>query len=161
MFTEPEGGYGSTMTIFDELRTDHDTQRTLADLVLETSGDSEGRTELTARLGRELRAHAASEEKHFYSSLMSHDPTIEKARHSVHEHEQLDELLETVETSPFDSPRWLTHARSLVEKLRHHLEEEEHEVFQQAGRVLSEKEKDQLGAAYRREMTERLSERTS
>lgn len=145
------------MTIFDELRSDHDAQRTLGDLALKTSGASEGREELAARLAAQLRAHAAAEEKHLYSVMLRHDQTIEKARHSVHEHEELDELLEKVEATPHDSPGWLTHARSLVEKVRHHLDEEEREVFQQAGRVLSNAEKADLGVAYRRDMDERLS----
>ena len=43
-----------TTTIFEALRSDHDTQRTLVDLLTSTEGDSDGRRELFDRLKAEL-----------------------------------------------------------------------------------------------------------
>ena len=82
------------MTIFEALRADHDTQRTLIDLLCKTEGDSEGRQELFDKVRLELSAHAKAEERHFYVPLMEVDMTQEKARHSVAEHHELDEMIE-------------------------------------------------------------------
>lgn len=139
------------MTIFDALREDHDKQRTLTGLLTQTHGDSEGREELFQRLKRELEEHAAAEERHFYIPLMEHDLTQEKSRHSIAEHHEIDELVKKLEQTEYESPAWLATARELREKVEHHLDEEEKEVFQLAGRVLSDNQKQSLGQSYRKE----------
>lgn len=142
-------------TIFEELRADHEKQRTLVDILVKTAGDSEGRRELFAKLRKELEDHAAAEERHFYVPLMEADLTQEKARHSVAEHHELDELLEKLEETDYSSSGWLPTAKKLAERLVHHLDEEEHEVFQMAGKVLDDAEQKELGAEYRSGMEER------
>lgn len=144
------------MNIFEALRKDHDTQRELADALIETHGDSARRDELFTRLKAELAAHADAEERHFYVPLMQHDLTQEKSRHSVAEHHALDELVEELEATDYSSPAWLVTAKKLHHKVFHHLEEEEHEVFQLAGKALTDTQKDTLAGAYRTEMNTRL-----
>ena len=53
------------MNIFEALRISHVTQRALADLLLQTAGDSTERGSLFKELKRELKAHAAAEERFF------------------------------------------------------------------------------------------------
>ena len=143
------------MTIFDELRTDHEHQRRLIGELVDTHGDSDERRRLLAELTAALAAHAAAEERHFYTELMQFDATQEKARHSVHEHEQLDDLVEALEGYDRTAPAWLETARDLEHKLTHHLDEEEAEVFPMAGKVLDDDQKAGLGAAYRSMMDDR------
>ena len=140
------------MTIFEALRESHDTQRQLLDLLVETSGDSEGREELFDRLKAELDHHAVAEERHFYVPLMQVDLTQEKSRHSVAEHHEMDELVEELESTDRSSPAWLATARTLRERVLHHLDEEEQEVFQMAGKVLTETQKTDLASSYRGEV---------
>ncbi|WP_230969820.1 hemerythrin domain-containing protein [Nitrogeniibacter aestuarii] len=144
------------MNIFEALREDHDTQRELADALIQTHGDSDKRDALFTRLKNELSAHADAEERHFYVPLMQHDLTQEKSRHSVAEHHELDELVEMLETTDASSPAWLVTAKKLHHKVFHHLAEEEHEVFQLAGKALSETQKESLAGAYRQEMNKRI-----
>ena len=148
-------------TIFEALRADHDTQRTLIDLLVKTSGDSDGRNEFFERLTAELEAHAGAEERYFYVPLMEHDMTQEKARHSVAEHKELDEFVERLSTTDMSSPQWLKIARDLAERLKHHLDEEEVEVFPVAGKVLSDDEKSSLADDYNEDMKRRRSDRGS
>ncbi|HJL17574.1 MAG TPA: hemerythrin domain-containing protein [Sandaracinaceae bacterium LLY-WYZ-13_1] len=140
----------SENTIFDELRADHDTQRTLMDLLEKTEGDSEGRRELFGRFKRALRAHAAAEERVFYRALLDHGMTQERARHSMKEHAEADELLEDLENRPMDDPGWLPTLRKLVEANRHHVDEEEEEVFPLAGRVLDGDAQRRMASRFRR-----------
>jgi hemerythrin-like domain-containing protein len=140
------------MNIFQALREDHDKQRRLIELLVQTQGDSEGRDELFERLRSELTRHAAAEERHFYVPLMQHDSTQEKARHSVAEHHEIDEAIEALQTTEYSSPAWLTKARQLGELVEHHLEEEEQEVFQVAGKVLSDTDKSRLARDYQQAM---------
>lgn len=144
-------------TIFEALREDHDRQRTLLDRLVETHGDSEGRRELFTTLKHELENHAAAEERHFYTPLLKSDLTQDKARHSIHEHEEIDEMVEALESLDRSSPAWLIKAKDLREMVQHHLDEEEQEVFQLAGRALSDKQKEALTddfRAHRRELDE-------
>jgi hemerythrin superfamily protein len=91
-------------TIFEALRTDHDTQRTLVDLLTRTKGASDGRAELFTRLKDQLQAHAAAEERYFYVPLIERDLTQDKARHSVAEHKELDDYIERLEGYDLSAP---------------------------------------------------------
>lgn len=140
------------MNIFEALREDHATQRTLVDLLIKTHGDSEDRDELFNKLKTELKAHAAAEERCFYIPLMEHDLTQEKSRHSVAEHHEIDEMLEQLEETDYSSPGWLVEAKNLHHRVHHHLDEEEHEVFQMGGKVLTDDQKTSLAYDYQQEM---------
>ncbi len=143
------------MNIFEALRADHDYQRELLDELMETEGASDERKRIFLILKKVLSDHALAEERHFYVPLMKHDATQEKARHSVAEHHELDELVETLEKTDMSSAGWLANAKKLAHKLRHHLEEEEVEVFPLAGKTLNAGQKLELGESYRNEMGER------
>ena len=147
----------SQRTIFDVIRDDHETQRTLVSLLTETEGGSAGRAELWPRLKRELQAHAGAEERFFYVPLMEHDMTQEAARHSVAEHKELDDFIEQLDSYDMSGPQWLRTARQLAERLTHHLDEEEIEIYPVAGRVLSDAEKTSLGSEYVEDMERRRS----
>lgn len=140
------------MTLFEALREDHDTQRTLLGLLIKTHGDSDGREELFEKVKKALTSHAAAEERALYIPMMELDMTQEKARHSVAEHHEIDELVEELEDMDFSSPGWLAAAKKLQELVTHHLDEEEQEVFQLAGRALSDDAKARLADTYRDEM---------
>jgi len=139
-------------TIFEALRDDHEIQRTLIGILVDTHGDSNGRREIFHKVRRELRAHAAAEERYFYVPLMESDTTQDQARHSVAEHKELDDYLEQLEQYDRTAPQWLVTARQLADRLIHHLDEEETEVFPVAGRVLSDDDKAKLAEDYRADM---------
>lgn len=140
-------------TVFELLRESHDKQRTLLRLVGKTHGDSRGRRELFERLATELREHAAREEHVLYSKMLGVDMSRDKARHSVHEHEEIEELTARLEQMSNASSGWLSVFQTLSDKVLHHLEEEEHGAFQLAGRALDDTQK----AALAREL-ERVRE---
>ncbi|WP_291726119.1 hemerythrin domain-containing protein [Bernardetia sp.] len=135
-------------TIFEALRKDHDIQRDLADKLIQTSGDTEERRSLYKQLKHELKIHADGEERHFYIPLFEDEKTQEHARHGVAEHHEMDELMEKLDETDMSSPAWLTYAKQLQDKVHHHLKDEEHTIFQLAGKVLSEKQKGSLANDY-------------
>jgi hypothetical protein len=147
-----------TMTIFEAIREDHEIQRTLIDLVTKTTGSSDGRDELWTRLKGELEAHAAAEERYFYVPLMEHDMTQDTARHSVAEHKELEDFVEQLDGYDMSGSQWIQTADELRERLIHHLDEEEKEVFPVAGKVLTADEKTSLADEYRSDMERRKAE---
>ena len=64
----------------------------------------------------------------------------------------MDELIEELEETDYSSPGWIATAKKLEEKLIHHLDEEEQEVFQMAGKVMTEGQKSSLAKEYREAM---------
>ncbi len=139
------------MNIFDSLRTDHNKQRYLLDRLIETSGDSTERDNIFQKIKSELSIHANAEERFFYVPLFQHDLTQDMSRHSVAEHHELDELVETLEQTDYSSSAWLIEAKKLHDRVNHHLDEEEQQIFQLAGKVLSDKEKVDLAKDYMQE----------
>lgn len=147
------------MNIFEALRLSHDTQRGLATQLLATEGDTPRRTELFRELKHELAAHAAAEERCFYAPLIEFDSTMAQARHGMAEHHEMDELVDQLNKIEPSSPAWLAHFRKLRDKVFHHLDDEEHAIFQLAGKVLPEGKKNSLAKAYEEEFaTFRLGE---
>ena len=144
------------MNIFEQIRKDHDTQRDLLDKLVDTSGDSKKRDEIYKALKKELEIHADGEERHFYKPLISNDMMQEKARHGIAEHHEIDELLEKLDDTEYESSAWLKIAKQLKEKVEHHLEDEEHVFFQLAGKVFTEKEKTSLAKDYTNYMEQNL-----
>ncbi len=141
-------------TIFEALRKDHDIQRSLIEQLCDTEGDSISRRDTFDRLKVELDAHATHEEREFYVPLMKLDLTQDKARHSIAEHKDIDDFIERLVDYDMSAPQWLTTARELRHKLLHHLDEEEHEVFQLAGKALDEGQKLELAASYSQSMND-------
>jgi hypothetical protein len=140
------------MKIFEALRRDHDKQRALIKLLLETKGESSTREEYYEQLKTELVTHAVAEERHFYAPLMKADNTIGLSRHGIAEHHQIDKLIVQIDGTSMSSSSWLTIFKQLADKVEHHLAEEEQEFFQQAGKALSEKDKLNLAEEYLAEM---------
>ncbi|WP_335982842.1 MULTISPECIES: hemerythrin domain-containing protein [Acinetobacter] len=136
------------MNIFEALRESHDKQRSLAKKIVETSGHSEERKELFDLLKNELYAHSVAEDRYLYIPLMFDDVGLDITRHALAEHHEMDELVETLEETDMSSPSWLATAKQLSEKVHHHLKEEEHKFFQQAGKILADAEKEKLGKQY-------------
>ena len=142
------------MNIFEALRQDHEKQRLLLKILVETHGDTAARREYFDELKDELERHATAEERHFYVPLMDDDKAVELSRHGIAEHHEIDELVEKLDGTAFSSPAWLRFLKQLKEQVEHHLDDEEQEFFQIAGRILNEKQKKALGEAYRNEMSE-------
>lgn len=105
-------------------------------------------------LKHELEIHADAEERFFYVPLIQKDLTQEKARHSVAEHHEMDELVEQLEDTEMDASNWLKIAKDLEHQLIHHLDEEEQEVFQMAGKALTENQKTSLASDYNKYIKE-------
>ena len=133
------------MNIFEALRESHDRQRTYADALIQTSGDTPERVEAYKQLKSELQAHETAEERHFYIPLMEF------------EHHEMDEMMEELDETEMSSPAWLVVAKKLAEKVNHHLEEEEQKFFQMAGKLLDDQQKETLAGQYEKEYKAQLS----
>jgi hypothetical protein len=78
-------------------------------------------------------------------------PAKHSTRHALAEHHKMDELLEQLTETEFSNPGWLAIAKKLSETVHHHLQEEEHGFFQQAGKILLDAQKTALAKQYQQE----------
>jgi hypothetical protein len=140
------------MGIFQAIRKDHETQRLLMKILVETSGDTKSRRDYFKELKSQLSRHAVAEERHFYAPLMESDKTIDDSRHAIAEHHEIEELVEKLEETNMSSSAWLHHMKTLQDRVLHHLNEEEQEFFKHADKVLNSKKKDMLANEYKKEM---------
>lgn len=141
------------MNIFEALRVSHDTQRSFCARLLASEPQGPDRGLLFLELKRELQAHATAEERCLYVPLFEHDATVDASRHAISEHHEMDEMVEDLEDQEPNSPGWMAGAKKLCEKVEHHLKEEEHKFFQEAGKVLTEQQKMSLGKDYAEEFS--------
>ena len=141
------------MDIFAALRSDHEKQRLLMQVLVETTGDSASRRDFFTDLKFQLTQHAIAEERYFYAPLIKFDATIEITRHAIAEHHEIDEFIAKLEDTDMNLPAWLKTMKALQHKVLHHLAEEEKVFFQQAGKKLSSSQKTELATQYQEEMS--------
>lgn len=138
-------------TLYDALRESHAIQRSLCRKLLRSSAHSERRITLFTDLRIELAAHAAAEERFLYAPILMDDMGLDVSRHALHEHHELDELVEKLQVSDHNGRGWMANARKLSEKVHHHLREEEKKFFQVSGKILSRTRKAGLASQYRKD----------
>ena len=126
--------------IYTAIKSDHDRHRELLEQIGDTSGASDARKTAWDEFYHDVKSHAAAEEETFYSKLISKTWGQDSARHSVHEHMQLDELMEELNEMDMSSGGWLTKFKTLRHDYEHHIDEEEDEVFARAKEVIPESE---------------------
>ena len=139
------------MDIFQALLQSHERQRAISKRLLSDIGDHGQRMQAFDELKAEMAAHETAEERAFYVPLFEHDDTVDEARHGIAEHHEMDEMVEDLEKSREGSAEWLENVGRLVQKLEHHLKEEEQKFFPEAKKVLGAQQQQELGALYHQE----------
>lgn len=142
--------------LYDALRESHERQRSLCRKLLRSPPRSARRIELFTELRIELAAHAAAEERYLYAPILLHDAGLDSSRHALHEHHQIDEIIEDMQVVEKTGTGWMAKARKLSEKVHHHLREEEKKFFQVSGKLLSDRQKSVLAGQYRRDYARML-----
>ncbi len=134
--------------IYTALKSDHDAHRKLLDRIEDTSGASEDRQDAWTQFYMDVKSHSAAEEETFYSKLISKTWGQDSARHSVHEHQQIDDLLEELNEMDMSQGAWLQKFKKLRHDYEHHIDEEEDEVFSRAREVIPEDEIEGYGKRF-------------
>ncbi len=134
--------------IFTRLKQDHDKHREMLERVADTSGDSKERREAFEQLRIDVSAHANAEEQSLYAEMLARPDLQDKGRHSVSEHKEADDYFEDLVDMDFDNSGWLTRFKTLKERLEHHMDEEENEIFAAAKEDLSAERAQELAKIF-------------
>jgi hypothetical protein len=136
------------MNIYDALRESHERQRSLCRKLLRSRPHDERRIDLFHELRTELAAHEAAEERCLYVPMLMDDRGLDASRHALHEHHEIDELIEKMREGRPGDRGWMNTAKALSRQIHHHLREEETKFFQMAGKILTATQKQRLARQY-------------
>jgi hemerythrin-like domain-containing protein len=125
------------------LRKDH---REVKELLKQAEdADTAQKQKLFEQIKSELQVHEAIEEEIFYPALKEHAKTKELALEAYEEHHVVDQIMGELEQLSPDDETWDAKFSVMEENLKHHINEEEREMFEQAQKVFSDEELDELG----------------
>lgn len=136
---------GTQADIFARIKTDHDTIRSLLDKAEKANGSGRAVFE---ELQRELWAHSKVEEGVFYASLKKVKEAKSETVEGLNEHHLINGLLDELNAMKTTDSGWKEKLQVLGELVRHHLDEEEEELFEEAKEALDDDRAAELGSAY-------------
>ncbi len=103
---------------------------------------------IAGKVVKELSVHAAIEEMVFYPAVRDRVPEVEETvLEALEEHHVVKWVLSELEDMKPDHERFKAKMTVLIENVRHHVEEEEQELFPTVRKAVGRKELAELGAA--------------
>jgi hemerythrin-like domain-containing protein len=124
--------------LFDLLRKDHEELRDLFKKIAKSSNkDIDTRQVLFAQLERELLNHMEAEERFFYTALEQEEESRSRVLESYEEHLVARTVIGTFTSLAVDDERWPAKLKVLHRLFRQHADDEEHDLFKLAKKVLS------------------------
>jgi hemerythrin superfamily protein len=109
------------------------------------AGDGE-RGELVRTIVRELSVHAAIEEQILYPAIRDALPDGESlVEEALEEHQEAKEVLSDLDGMEPSEPEFPTKVDSLIDDVRHHVEEEETELLPKLESALSQQRLEEMG----------------
>jgi hemerythrin superfamily protein len=131
------------------LKNDHRTVEALFKQ-FEKAGDKafKEKQEIARKIVKELSIHAAIEEQLLYPAARAHDERLEdQVLEALEEHHVAKWTLNEIDRMSPEDERFDAKVTVLMENIRHHVKEEESELFPKLERLMGKAELEALGAA--------------
>lgn len=133
------------MQIFETLKKDH---KKVLDLLekLENSSQRAGKTrhDNLSTLKKELLEHMHGEENTFYKFLLEHEDIKELVYEAYEEHRTVRLALPDIESKDVSDEQWKPILSVIAEMIKHHINEEEKELFKQAKNFIKHEDDERL-----------------
>ena len=127
---------------------DHREVDTLFSRYESLTGNGDQKRDIVHQIIRELSIHAAVEEQFLYPTMRSHLPDGEElVREAIQEHQEVKENLNTLDKMTPEESGYEGRVRSLIQDVRHHVQEEEGELLPKLRSAVSQERLDRLGEA--------------
>ncbi len=134
------------MHALELLKEDHRTvKKLLGELESTTERGVKTRTELFAKIKKELQVHETIEEEILYPALKKHPKAKEITLEGYEEHNVVDRLLAELDNLPVEDETWGPKLKVMKENIEHHIEEEEDEMFEKARGIFDAEELREMG----------------
>ncbi|MDQ2992961.1 MAG: hemerythrin domain-containing protein [Candidatus Eremiobacteraeota bacterium] len=142
---------GASMDILTLLKNDHEAVGELLDRAMKLEGDDARFAQLAARIESALTLHAKLEERLFYTPLRERSKA-EEAKTDVFEayaeHDVLKHLIGLLKSEKRRDEAFKAELQVLGENVKHHVKEEESTIFALARELLSEDDREKIGAEF-------------
>ena len=157
--TKKSGGRGQTPLAIELLESDHRKVEMLFEQYEEEKeGDEDTKRGIAALICKELTAHAQLEEELFYPWLRENldEDDMEMVEEAYVEHASAKDLIAQIEGAGAIDATYDAKVKVLQEYIKHHVEEEENEIFKEV-RDMKE-ELDELGQEMHARKAELMAE---
>jgi hemerythrin superfamily protein len=134
------------MNALDLLKQDHQKVKDLFQQ-FDANNDQKANQAIVQSIKAELDIHAHVEESIFYPTLedQNNDELIELVDESLGEHQQVKDLLKDIDGLKAHEQQLRSMMMELREKVQHHAEEEESELFPRVRKVLPKEKLERMG----------------
>jgi len=145
------------MDILDLIRKDH---RQIENLFseIERTGNTQKLYGYFNQLYEEISLHTEVEEKIFYPAISNYQNTERLVDEAQKEHNEIKQMLEDIESFSPISDEFKQKLSELKQAVKHHIQEEENEVFNQVQEWMSKPEREQLGNEFEAVKSQQQSE---
>ncbi len=141
------------MDIYQLLKKDHDEAKDLFKRIQTGKADKSG---LFSKLSQELTIHMEGEEKLFYPVLKKNEETREMTEEGIEEHKEAKKILKDMRSLKAEQ-QWESKLQELRQAIEHHIEEEEHQLFEKAKHVLSKEQTTQMAQQFQQEKQQKMA----
>ncbi len=140
---------GVDMNIITILKADHKEVAALLKKLLK-SETAQSKESIFSKIYEALNLHARFEEKVFYPAVRKTAKTKDLVLESYVEHDMIKILLADIRKMSIKDELWKAKVTVLQEIIKHHVKEEEQELFPQAKRILDKDQLKDMGEKYLR-----------
>jgi hemerythrin superfamily protein len=130
-----------SLEVYEKLKKDHRKVESLFKKLLKTDEeDTKEREEIFTQIHAELEAHAQAEEKLFYPRTEEFEKTHDLTLEAYEEHRLVKQLLSELDEMDKGTDVWSAKAQVLSELVKHHVKEEEDEIFPKSKKIFTKEE---------------------
>jgi hemerythrin superfamily protein len=133
-------------TVIDVLVTDHrEVEELFTEFETLPPEAHDRRKTISEQVVIELVRHAIAEEMYVYPAIRKHLPDgAEIAEHEISEHNEAEVTMKRIEKYKHDDPKLDAEMRELIRVIRHHVSEEEGDVFPKLAAAMGRSELERL-----------------
>jgi hypothetical protein len=133
------------MDILQAIREDHENVLELMEQIEKASSHAIKKKEQTfAKLKKEVMEHMHGEETTFYSFLLENCDDRDTIFEAFEEHRVVRLAMPDLESTSIDDEQWNAKFKVVSELIKHHIMEEQKDVFKEARKVLDKDTSSQL-----------------
>ncbi|MCD6044978.1 MAG: hemerythrin [Gammaproteobacteria bacterium] len=135
------------MNIISMLKSDHKEVAAMLKKLLQ-SRTTKSRDSIFSKIYEALAVHAEFEEKTFYPAVKKTAKTKDLVLESYVEHDLIKILLSDIQNMSPKDELWKAKVTVLQEIIKHHVKEEEQDLFLEAKRILDKEQLNNMGKKY-------------
>ena len=128
------------MDILKLLKQDHKVVLGIIEKIETSTRGGKTREQNYSKLKKEIFSHMQAEETTFYPFLLKEATEKDCLYEAFEEHRVVRLALPDIDSTDVSDEQWLPKFKVIVEMLKHHIEEEENEVFELAEDIILEPE---------------------